>query len=239
MNVSMKALNVAGFARMGGGLKSSQEKAERQQQCASQVDFFEQQKQNLKNMVCGSLEDIERKLDLFHSYEDQIAAVKMQYNKEQAGHVLDEAREIGEKIAEAAEEMAPKTPEERRKEAAEEAAGKDEENKGMLSEVMEEMDEVTEELEEQLEEELEGQLEEELEEQLEEGLEGQLEESLAGSLEGSLETSPQMIGGSLDAEEKMAMLRMQEEAKEEQAQQNLLKVPVIEAGQYRHIDFKV
>ena len=65
-------------------------------------------------MECSTLEDIARKLEMFHSYEDQIAAVKQQYNNSQMAHVLDEAKEIGEKIAEEAEKTAPKTEEERR-----------------------------------------------------------------------------------------------------------------------------
>ncbi len=161
MSVSIQGLNVMRFSSIGG-LKSTQERQERQQQCASQVDFFEKQKQNLKNMACTSLEDISRKLDMFHSYEDQIAAAKQQYNNSQMSHVLDEAREIGEKIAEAAEEMAPKTPEEREKERIEEATGKEDENKGMLSEIMDGISEALDEMQEELEEEL---LEEELAEE--------------------------------------------------------------------------
>ncbi len=49
----------------------------------------------------------------FHSYEDEIVAVKMQYNQEQMWHIMDEAKEIGEKIAEEAEKFEPKTAEER------------------------------------------------------------------------------------------------------------------------------
>ena len=102
---------------------------------------------------------------MFHTYEDQIAAAKKQFNNSQMSHVLDEAREIGEKIAEEAEKTAPKTPEERKDDMIEEATGKDEEGEGMLSEMMDEMAETVEELEEQLEEELGEQLEEQLEEQ--------------------------------------------------------------------------
>ena len=161
MSVSMQAINVMRFQSIGG-LKSTQDRQERQQKCASQVEFFEKQKENLKNIKCDSLEEVARKLEMFHSYEDQIAAAKQQYNNSQMQHVLDEAREIGEKIAEAAEEMAPKTPEEREKERIEEATGTEEENKGMLSEIMDEMTEVMDEMQEELEEELEEATGEEL-----------------------------------------------------------------------------
>ena len=98
MSVSVQAVNVLSFAGMGG-LKSTQDRQERQQKCDSQVNFFEQQKEKLKDMKCSSLEDIARKLEMFHTYEDQIAAAKKQFNNSQMSHVLDEAREIGEKNA--------------------------------------------------------------------------------------------------------------------------------------------
>lgn len=131
------------------GLKSSQEKAERQQKAAGQIEFWEKQKESLKNMECDTLEDIARKLDSFHTYEDEIAAVKMQYNQEQMRHTMDEARELGEKIAKEAEKSEPKTAEERRKEAAEEALGTDE-NKGELTEILEDMQEEISEMTEEL-----------------------------------------------------------------------------------------
>ena len=59
-------------------------------------------------------------------------------------HVLDEAQERAEKIAKAAEKNKPKTPEERRKDALDEAAGKDE-DKGELSEIMDDLSEKTDE----------------------------------------------------------------------------------------------
>lgn len=138
------------------GLKSSQEKAERQQKAAGQIDFWEKQKESLKNMECNSIEDIARKLDKFHTYEDEIAAVKMQYNQEQMRHTMDEARELGEKIAKEAEKYEPKTAEERREEMAEEALGTDE-NKGELTEMLEDMqEEISEMTEEMTEETLES-----------------------------------------------------------------------------------
>lgn len=144
------------------GLKSTQEKLERQQKAAGEMQFWEKQKENLKNTECETLGEIERKLEALHTYEDQIKAVKMAYNHEQMMHTLDEAKELGEKIAEAAEKMEPKTPEERREEAAEEAreAMGTEEDTGALTEVLDELEEIAEELEEEMEEELTDQTEE-------------------------------------------------------------------------------
>ena len=152
MNLSINGLS--GFSvfsqRFGtaGMLKSTQDKLERQQKAQSQIEFFENQKENLKNMQCDSIEDIARKLEMFHSYEDQIAAVKKQYNNEQMFHTMDEARERGEKIAELVEDYAPKTEEERKEEMVEEALGIEE--KGGLTESMEEVQEITEEMVEEL-----------------------------------------------------------------------------------------
>ena len=152
MNLSVNGFN--GFSifaqRFGtaGMLKSTQDKIERQQKAQSQIDFFENQKENLKNMQCDSIEDIARKLEMFHSYEDQIAAVKKQYNNEQMFHTMDEARERGEQIAELAEDYTPKTEEERKEEMVEEALGIEE--RGGLTESMEEVQEITEEMVEEL-----------------------------------------------------------------------------------------
>ena len=152
MNLSVNGLS--GFSvfsqRFGtaGMLKSTQDKLERQQKAQSQIEFFENQKENLKNMQCDSIEDIARKLEMFHSYEDQIAAVKKQYNNEQMFHTMDEARERGEKIAELVEDYAPKTEEERKEEMVEEALGIEE--KGGLTESMEEVQKITEEMVEEL-----------------------------------------------------------------------------------------
>ncbi len=137
--------------RQNAGLKSTQQKLERQQEAAGQIEFWEKQKENLKNMSCDTIEEIARKLDKFHTYEEEIAAVKTAYNNEQMWHAMDEVKEQAEKIAEAAEDSKPKTPEERREEAVEEALGI-EEGEGILEEVAEEMEEVTEEMQEQLEE---------------------------------------------------------------------------------------
>lgn len=155
MNISINQSNI--FSVLGrqsgafGMSKSAQDKMERQQKAQNQIDFLENQKANLKNIECDTLEEIAKKLEMFHTYEDQIAEVKKAYNNEQMGHVLDEAMEQGEKIAEATEKTEPKTPEERKKEMAEEALGIDE-SKGALTESLEEIEEVVSEEMEELEE---------------------------------------------------------------------------------------
>lgn len=126
--------------------KSAQDKAERQQKTQSEISFWEKQKENLKNQECESVEEIAKKLKALHSYEDEIAAAKQSFNNEQMWHILDEAEELGEKIAEAAEKMEPKTAEERREDMAEEAMGTDE-DKGMMEEMMEDVSDLTEEVE--------------------------------------------------------------------------------------------
>ena len=133
-------------------LKSTQDKLERQQNTQEQVAYWEKQKENLKNIECGSVEEIAKKLEMFHTYEDEIAAAKMKYNSEQMWHVMDEAEELGEKIAKAAEKLEPKTAEERREEMVEEALGIDD-MKGELAKSMEEIQEEMEELQEEMQEE--------------------------------------------------------------------------------------
>lgn len=147
------------FLNRGFGLKSARQKLERQAECGAKVEFFEKQKQNLKNMQCGSIEEIERKLSMFHSYEDQIAAAKMAYNNEQLWHVMDEAEELAEKIAEQAKKAEPKTPEERKEELIEEALGIDE-GEGVLTEAMEEISDTAEEVMEEISDMAEGVVEE-------------------------------------------------------------------------------
>ena len=148
MNINMKGngalLFGAGSLLKAGGLKSATERQERKEKSEREIAFFEKQKENLKNKECATLEEIERKLEMLNTYEDEIAAVKAAYNKEEMFHILDEAREQGEKNAEAAKKNEPKTPEERKKEMAEEALGLDEE-KGVLSETMEELTQAVEE----------------------------------------------------------------------------------------------
>ena len=99
------------------------------------------------------MEEISEKLEMFHNYENEIAAANQEYNNSQMFHVMDEAEEHGEKIAEAAERNKPKTEEERKEEMVDEALGT-EENKGMMSEIMDELSETTEEMTEQMTEKL-------------------------------------------------------------------------------------
>lgn len=181
MNINVQGINNSFFGAASllshRGLKSTEEKMERQAKRDNQVAFFEQQKENLKKMECNTIEEIARKLDMFHSYEDQIAAAKAAFNSEQMWHILDESREIGEKIAEAVEKMEPKTPEERIEEIVEEAMGT-EENDGLLEEVMEDAAQMQEELEEEMQEELQGELQEKVQEDLQDGLEEKLQTEL-------------------------------------------------------------
>lgn len=142
----LRRMNTAGM------LKSTQDRLERQEETQKQVDFYEKQKENLKNVSCGSVEEIAEKLKMYQSYEDQISSVKAAYNQEQMFHILDESTEKGEKIAEAIDNMEPKTPEERLEEMVEEALGI--EDGGELEEAMEELEEVVEELTEEVTEEM-------------------------------------------------------------------------------------
>ncbi|PHU35206.1 hypothetical protein [Pseudobutyrivibrio ruminis] len=159
MNIKLQGIDLLGNL----GLKSTQDRLNRQAERDNKIAFFEQQKENLKNMKADTIDEIARKLDLFHGYEDQIAAAKMEYNNSQIFHVFDEAQELAEKIAEAAEKNKPKTSEERREDMIEEATGV--ENDGMLDELMdnltEEVEEVTEEMVEELQETSEEALSEE------------------------------------------------------------------------------
>ncbi len=151
MSISMKSTSLSLLTqRFGtvGMLKSTKEKLERQENMQTKVAFFEAQKDNLKSMQCDNLEDIARKLEMFHSYETQIAAAKQEYNNSQMWHIMDEAQERGEQIAKAAEKNKPKTEEERKEEMTEEALGTEEE-KGVLTEMMEELSEPTDKVEEQ------------------------------------------------------------------------------------------
>ncbi len=155
MNIKMQSINL--FSN--NGLKSTQDRLDRQAKRDNQIAFFEQQKENLKNMKSDSIEDISRKLDLLHGYDDQIAAAKEEYNNAQMFHVFDEARERAEKIAEEAEKYAPKTPEERLEDIIEEATGVDK-DAGMLAEAMDELAEIAEEITEETVEELDEMSEE-------------------------------------------------------------------------------
>ena len=149
MNIKMQSINL--FSN--NGLKSTKDRLDRQAKRDNKIAFFEQQKEKLKNMKADSIEDISRKLELLHGYDDQITAAKAEYNNSQMFHILDEARERAEKIAEEAEKYAPKTPEERLEDMIEEATGVDK-DAGMLAEAMDELEEITEEMMEESVEEL-------------------------------------------------------------------------------------
>lgn len=178
MNISWdRAGSILRRMNSAGMLKSTQDRLERQEQTQKQVDFFEKQKENLKNVTCGSVEEIAEKLKMFQSYEDQIAAVKAAYNQEQMFHILDESTEKGEKIAEAVDKTEPKTPEERLEEMAEEALGI--EDGGELEEVMDELQEVAEELTEKMAENVTEELVEALPENAELSAEGLAEAAAA------------------------------------------------------------
>lgn len=106
-------------------LKSTQEKLQRQQERDNKVAFLKH-KRKFENRKADSLEEISEKLEMFHNYEDEIAAANQEYNNSQMFHVMDEAEEHGEKIAEAAERNKPKTEEERKEEMVDEALGTEE-----------------------------------------------------------------------------------------------------------------
>ena len=139
-------------------LKSTREKIQRQEERDGKIAFFETQKQNLKNQKADTIEEIAKKLEKFHTYEDEIAAAKQEYNSSQMFHILDEAEERGEQMAKAAEKYKPKTEEERKEEAVDEALGTDD-DKGMLAENMEKLSEIT----DQMTEEMTGDLTENIE----------------------------------------------------------------------------
>lgn len=180
MNISWD--RTGGLLRgMGGMLQSTRDRLERQEETQRQVDFFEQQKGNLKNIKCESVQEIAEKLNMLHSYEDQIAAVKAAYNSEQMWHIMDESTERGEKIAEAAEKMEPKTPEERQEEMVEEALGI-EDSGGMIEEIMDEVEELTEELTEEVLEDLPEEMTGEMAEAVPENLPEEVTADLAGQM---------------------------------------------------------
>lgn len=153
MNIELQG-NYYPFAKgqsmfMNYGLKSTRQKMERQEKCNNQVALLEEQKKNLKNINGSTVEEIAEKLDMLKGYEDEIRAAKMAYNHEQMMHVMDEAKEIGEKIREAAEKTRPKTKEEIKEEMIEEALGTDE-SKDALEELAEELSEQMENMEEEI-----------------------------------------------------------------------------------------
>ena len=154
MNIKLQGIDLLGNL----GLKSTQDRLNRQAERDNKIAFFEQQKENLKNMKADTIDEIAKKLAMFHGYEDQIAAAKMEYNNAQMFHVFDESQELAEKIAEAAEKNDPKTPEERREDMIEEATGV--ENDGMLDELMDNLTDAVEEVTEEMVEDLQQSSEE-------------------------------------------------------------------------------
>ena len=154
MNIKLQGIDLLGNL----GLKSTQDRLNRQAERDNKIAFFEQQKENLKNMKADTIDEIAKKLAMFHGYEDQIAAAKMEYNNAQMFHVFDEAQELAEKIAEAAKKNEPRTPEERREDTIEEATGV--ENDGLLDEIMDNLTEAVEEVTEEMVEDLQQSSEE-------------------------------------------------------------------------------
>lgn len=210
MGITVNAGKMPIFQRIRqGGLKSREEKLERQQNRDNQVAVLEKQKANLKNMECGSLEEIEDKLELLHSYEDQIKAVKQAYNNEQIHHILDEAREKGEKIAEELKKLAPKTEEERKEALLEETMGI-EEDSGLLEELMEDLteelaEEITEELEEKTTENFIEEVAEELAEETVKDITEETAEELTGQLTAEIQEQVAKESEYSDMEEILAM----------------------------------
>lgn len=141
MNIGINFSSNLLMGRQNGMLKSTQDKLQRQADRDGKIAFFEAQKENLKNMKSLNLDDISRKLDMLHSYNDEIVAAKQEYNSSQMFHAMDEAKERTEKIAKEAEKNKPKTEEERKEDAIDEALGTDD-NKGVLTEVMDKLSEV-------------------------------------------------------------------------------------------------
>lgn len=141
MNIKMPGINLT----LSNMLNSTKERLERQEKRDNQIAFFEQQKVNLKEMKAGTIDEISRKLDLLHGYDAEILMAKTEYNHDQMFHIMDEAIERGEKIAEEAEKYAPKTPEERKEEIIEEATGI-EKDEGLMLEIMDDLTEAVEEV---------------------------------------------------------------------------------------------
>lgn len=141
MNIGINFSSNLLMGRQNGMLESTQDKLQRQADRDGKIAFFEAQKENLKNMKSLNLDDISRKLDMLHSYNDEIVAAKQEYNSSQMFHAMDEAKERAEKIAKEAEKNKPKTEEERKEDAIDEALGTDD-NKGVLTEVMDKLSEV-------------------------------------------------------------------------------------------------
>ena len=234
MNIGMHSFGSSvfgsGLLTVGRGLKSTQQKMERQEARDRQVAFFENQKENLKNIKCETVEEIARKLELFHSYEDQIAAAKASYNNEQMWHMMDESREIGEKIAEAVEKSKPKTPEERMEELVEEAAGT--ESGGILEELDEVMEEALE-LQEEIQDVQQGMTQGNLQEAV--GAEALKQTEEAAMQEAAGQTEETAVPESVQQTTQETEMVMAQQAAEEWTAEGLKRSAVM----YRPFDIKV
>ena len=73
MNINMQGLSFLSYPRSN----ATADRMERQQKRDNTIAFFEQQKENLKNLKTDSIEDIQRKLGMFENYNDQINAAKV------------------------------------------------------------------------------------------------------------------------------------------------------------------
>ena len=62
MNIKMPGINIM----INNVLNSTKERLERQEKRDNQIAFFEQQKENLKEMKAGNIDEISRKLELLH-----------------------------------------------------------------------------------------------------------------------------------------------------------------------------
>ncbi len=176
---SIFAGNLSMLLQKPYALKSTEKKQERRMECERQVEFWTKQKENLKEVESNSIDEIQHKLDLFYTYEDEIKAAKAKYNEEQKQHILEEAEEKGKKIAEAAEKQKPKTEEEikaeARKEAREDISGA-EEGDSFLEEIMEKVQEEVQESEDMFLDEMLKE-EEKLEEQKKEIVDKEIEDN--------------------------------------------------------------
>ena len=72
MNIKMPGINLT----LSNMLNSTKDRLERQEKRDNQIAFFEQQKENLKEMKAGTIDEISRKLDLLYRYDAEILMAK-------------------------------------------------------------------------------------------------------------------------------------------------------------------